>query len=147
MTCADVTRKAVVDPMLAKGLSAVFIAHEMTRLGMPCTDGAIINHRKHYIPPVSPVAKGEKDLAILVRDRTYDAIMEGKIEPNVKDGMAAQGLLDRRTEKVDDRNTALMLARLLSGRGDPAALLAPDNVVVIDGQYTEVEDDGASSQV
>jgi glycine/D-amino acid oxidase-like deaminating enzyme len=142
-TCADITRKSVTDAMLAKGLSGVFIAHELTKLGLKTTDNMVNSHRKHYLPPVDQdAAKREKDLAILVRDRTYDAIVAGRLEPNVRDGITAQGLLDRREEKVDDRNTALALARLLSGRGDPnIELLAPDHVVVIDGVYQEVEEE------
>jgi len=141
-TCRDVTRKAVVDAMLAKGLSGTFIAHEMTtKMGFHTSPEMVNNHKAHYLPPVA--AKSPKDLAILVRDRTVTALEEGRLEPTLRDGLTAQGLLDRRTEKVDDRNTALMLARLLSGRGDPEELLAPDSVVVIDGVYEDMtEPDG-----
>lgn len=125
--------------MLAKGLSGVFIAHELsTKMNLPTTEFMVNNHKKHYLPPISEEVKA-KDLAILVRDRTYDAIVQGRLEPNVRDGITAQGLLDRREEKVDDRNTALALARLLSGRGDPTALLAPDSVVVVDGVFEEID--------
>lgn len=139
-TCADVTRKSVTDAMLAKGLSGAFIAHELTvKMGMKTTPDMVNNHKRHYVVPIADAdAIKAKDLAILVRDRTYDAIVAGRLEPNVRDGITAQGLLDRREEKVDDRNTALALARLLSGRGDPSSQLAPDNVVVIDGSYEEV---------
>jgi hypothetical protein len=106
-TCSDVTRKSVTDSMLAKGLSGVFIAHELTKMGFQTTPDMVNRHKGHYLPPISDGAKSEKDLAILVRDRTYDAIVQGRLEPNVRDGMTAQGLLDRREEKVDDRNTAL----------------------------------------
>jgi DNA-binding XRE family transcriptional regulator len=126
--------------MFAKGLSAVFISHELTNMGKPISPEALLAHKKHYLPPINVAAKSEKDLAILVRDRTIEAIEEGRLEPNIRDGLTAQGLLDRRIEKVDDRNTALALARLLSGRTDASMLLAPDNVVVIEGTYSEATD-------
>ena len=57
----------------------------------------------------------ERDLAAAVRDAAKQRLENGEIRPTLRDGLAAQALLDRREEKQRDRNFMLSLARLTSG--------------------------------
>lgn len=135
--CNDKRITAYVDAQLAKGLSAKFIADTLTG-DMQIKTGAtaILSHRKHYIP-VPKAAKKPADLAILIRDQVTEAVQEGRLEPTIKDGLAAVQIIDRRAEKTTDRQMFLAMARALSGHG-PAGLLEPPSDLIIDGEAVEV---------
>ncbi len=57
----------------------------------------------------------DRDLAAAVRDAAKQRLENGELKPNLRDGLNAQALLDRREEKQRDRNFMLSLARLTSG--------------------------------
>lgn len=132
---------AVVDAMLTRGLSGAVIARELTSKGRSVTPDTINSHAKHFqeVPTVKAV---NRDLAILVRDQTVDAINEGRLEPTISQGLQAQALLDRRAEKATDNDLKLAIARLLSGSG-PAGYLEPPDDLVIEGFAVEVASVGA----
>jgi hypothetical protein len=81
----------------------------------------------------------ETDLANLVTKRTMQRIKDGSIEPTVRDGIAAQQIIDRRAERAEDRAFMLNLARALAGGGNavPTALLPDGNTV--EGEFTEMD--------
>lgn len=98
------------------------------------------------------------DLATLVRDKAVERIASGELKPNIRDGIAAQALIDRREERQKDRSFMLALARLTSGSeeappasvivldpGDiPLALLATGDALdgsVIEGEAVVVQED------
>jgi hypothetical protein len=68
----------------------------------------------------------EQDLARVVRDKAVERLGRGELKPTLRDGLAAQSLLDRREEKQKDRNFMLSLARLMSGSESET----PDAVVI-----------------
>ena len=57
------------------------------------------------------------DLAAVVVRRTLKQMAAGKLQPTLRDGLAAQQLLDRRAEKAADRSFMLNLALALAGGG------------------------------
>lgn len=96
------------------------------------------------VPDVIPedTAADNDDLAAVVVKRTNRLLAAGKVTPTLRDGLAAQQLLDRRAEKAADRSFMLNLALALAGGGSrpPAALLPPgpdSSEDVIEGEFTE----------
>lgn len=75
------------------------------------------------------------DLAVLVRDEAARRLREGSLTITATHGLQAQGLIDRREEKQQDRQLALNLARLMSGASGAAPL------DVIEGAFTDVSQD------
>ncbi len=82
------------------------------------------------------------DLAAVVVRRTLKQMAAGKLQPTLRDGLAAQQLLDRRAEKAADRSFMLNLALALAGGGQqvpqkllPASAEGSDDV--IEGEFTE----------
>ena len=63
------------------------------------------------------------DLAALVRDNVFARVEQGDLEPTLAEGLRAQEMLDRRSEKQGDRDMMMQLAGLLSGATSPVALL------------------------
>jgi hypothetical protein len=143
--CRDLDRLAYVDAQLAKGMSATYIARVLTeRMTMPTSPEVILSHAKHYVAPVPVQATKAEDLAILVRDRTVEAMKEGRLEPTIQHGLQAQALLDKRAEKTSDRELAITMARLLSGAGAPVAFLPPPQLVIgpdIEGEARDLDED------
>lgn len=82
------------------------------------------------------------DLAQAVRDAAKKRLDDGELKPNLRDGLAAQALLDRREEKQKDRTFMLSLARLTSG----SAAEIPENIVVFEGESHRL-DEGDSYRV
>lgn len=83
------------------------------------------------------------DLAATVVKRTMSRLASGELKPNLRDGLIAQQLLDRREEKAADRQFMLSLAQALAGGGYspptqllPATTDTPDEV--IEGYFEEV---------
>jgi hypothetical protein len=55
------------------------------------------------------------DLASLVRDYTFSAVEAGELLPTLAEGLRAQEILDKRSEKSSDRDLAMTLASILGG--------------------------------
>jgi hypothetical protein len=138
-----------VDEELARNMTAASIARLMTLRGTKMSPTIVLEHKKHAV--TTPVPAGtitnKRDLAILVRDKTYDAVDRGDIDitdkawKNVTPGLAAQKLLDQRESRVDDRKTTIALAMILSGAsiGGPPAHLLGAGPEVIEGEAVELE--------
>jgi hypothetical protein len=69
-------------------------------------------------------ARAPSDLATLVRDKTVTMMQRGKLTPTLQHGLMAQALIDKRAERMADRQLALTVAGILGG------LPAPPGVVV-----------------
>jgi hypothetical protein len=82
-------------------------------------------------PNATPGAQ-PKDLATLVRDKVEKAVASGRLQPTLQHGLIAQSMLDKRAERMADRQLALTVAGLLAGRGAPPQ-------VIIEGLVREVE--------
>ena len=93
---------------------------------------------RDYIPE-DEVALSD-DLAATVVRKTMRRIAAGKVEPSIKEGLAAQTILDRRAEKAADRRFMLALSQALAGGGvqTPQTLLPPPAEGVIEGDFEEV---------
>jgi len=147
--CRDPIALRVVDEELSKGMSAAGVARLMTLRGFEVEAPTILSHKKHA--PMASVqveaAATRRDLAILVRDRTYDAVDRGDIDitdkawRNVTPGLAAQKLIDQRESRGDDRKTAVALAMILSGAsiGGPPAHLLGSGDDILEGEVVELE--------
>jgi hypothetical protein len=85
----------------------------------------------------------DDDLAAVVVRKSLDRLASGELQPNLRDGLIAQQLIDRREEKAADRQFMLSLARALAGGGYeapsrllPASVEPPEEVV--EGYFEEV---------
>ncbi len=137
--CRDVNRVGYVDAQLARGISATSISKMMEEMNLPTSTQMILSHQKHYVPPAAPATVTNKeDLAVLIRDRTLQAVKQGKLEPTIAHGLQAQKILDDRVNKTSDRDFIVQMARLLSGADAPAGFLPPPELVVIEGHAEEV---------
>ena len=58
-----------------------------------------------------------KDLAGIVRDYAFSAVESGELLPSLSEGLRAQEIIDRRSEKSSDRDLAMTLASILGGGG------------------------------
>jgi len=82
------------------------------------------------------------DLAATVVRKTMRRLAAGNIQPSLKEGLAAQTILDRRAEKAADRRFMLNLAQAMAGGGGPTPtrlLPAPDETV-IEGDFEDTSD-------
>lgn len=138
--CKDKAWAPVVDAMLTRGLSGAFIARELTDKGRNVTPVTVNNHAKHFQEVPLVKATKQADLAILVRDKTVEAIHEGRLEPSISHGLAAQKMLDDRAARTKGADLMMAMARLLSGSG-PSGYLGPPDDLIIDGEAVEVEEE------
>ena len=70
----------------------------------------VMEDRKKTLKPTKGV-----DLASLVRDYTFSAVEAGELLPTLAEGLRAQEILDKRSEKSSDRDLAMTLASILGG--------------------------------
>lgn len=80
-------------------------------------------------------------LSEIVVKRVRKGILSGELVPTIRDGLTAEGLIDKRIARIDDRATALTMAMILSGasgEGPPAHLLIGDGNEV-EGEFTETD--------
>lgn len=130
LTCGHPQRTAI-DQKLRSGVPANVLA-EWTR----STDGGFVSrialgrHRHHIGLVVKtgprPVSS---DFLRNVVDAANSDLATGATRPSIRDGIAAQGLLDRRAEHSTDRELSMQIALVLSGAWVPA----------IEGEYRSVE--------
>lgn len=73
-----------------------------------------------------------RDLATLVRDKVEKGVASGRLKPTLQHGLIAQSMLDKRAERMADRQLALTVAGILAGKGAPPQ-------VIIEGLAREVE--------
>ena len=155
LVCANLTLRDMVNARFAEGASVSGVSREVHEAGYRVSYMSVRVHREHTNTPQMSMALAKqegakpKDLAVVVRDRTLEAVENGELVPtdtnwrNVTPGLQAQSLLDRREQKVDDRKTALLLAQLLYGggavvAGPPERLLLGDGEDV-DGEFVEID--------
>lgn len=128
--CDNKARRPIIDAALEQGVSAAFIAREQIKTGWSITPATISRHKQHYQADVRGKAFRPKDLAVLVRDKTIEAIEEGRLtidDPlwkNVNPGLRAQQILDARARSADLNKLAFTLSVLIAG-GSPSGYLAP----------------------
>lgn len=152
MVCDDKLACRAVDEELEKGMSGAAVARLMTLRGFQVTAPTINEHNKHRQPMATPdVARTKKDLATLLRDKIMEKvennpefdILDKEVQPALKTGLMAEGLIDKRVARTDDKKAAIQIAVLLAG--GPAGLLAPPDLRgdeddnVIDGEAVEVD--------
>jgi hypothetical protein len=73
------------------------------------------------------------DFATAVQRQALAEIAQGRARVSVKDGLAAQALIDRREEKSEERKFFATIARLMSGGG----AAAPEQL--IEGEFREID--------
>ena len=144
--CHNKVRRPIIDAALDRGVAAAVISREQTETGWPIGQMPVARHRRHYVSqaPVS-AALAKHDLAEIVRDRTVEAIMDGRLNigddswRNVAPGLRAQVVIEQRARQVDTNRVLLAFARMLGGgQGVPADALALPDGNTIDGEYDEL---------
>lgn len=144
--CDDKIACRVINEEIGRRLSGAAIARLMTLRGFAVNAQTVNEHAKHMpaaeVPP--NVAKGPRDLAVMVRDLTADAVENGDLSitdpmwKNVQPGLKAQALLDNRANKTDDRKIAIVLALRMAGKLAPADVRLIEDGNTVEGEYTEV---------
>jgi len=142
--CDDLALKKVVEEELDKHNTYAFISRVQEHRGTKVSPETISNHAKHreYPPPDEKPALPKRDLAVLVRDKMYDAIealpadamLIKDFQPALGNAIRAQGAIDKReTKKVGNQTFILQLAAAM---GERLGLTSgPD---VIEGEATEL---------
>lgn len=59
----------------------------------------------------------ETDLPTMIVNATKEGMEAGNLQPQIKDGIAAQAILERRQERMEDKAFILNLARAMAGGG------------------------------
>lgn len=128
--CSEPELRATIDGLLADERSFLFIERQ-TGIGRR----PIANHARRCAERPMKAT----DFATAVRNEAAKLLAEGKLHVRTTDGLAAQGLLDRRAEKAADRQLLVEMARLLSGAGKLGTVRPPDQLLVratvSDGPY------------
>jgi len=86
---------------------------------------------------------GVDRLSVLVEARVKAMVEAGILKPTIRDGLTAAKINEAREARVDDRQTAITLAMILSGAtagGPPPELLIEDGSIY-DGEAEEIEDE------
>jgi hypothetical protein len=154
MICDDKLACRAIDEELEKGMTGAALSRLMTLRGFEVTAPTVLQHAKHRQPMAPPgVAKTKKDLATLVRDRVLQKIendkfdiLDKEIQPALKTGLMAEGLLDKREARTDDKKQVIQLAVLLAGGA--AGLVAPPELTdggepddeVFEGEAVRLDD-------
>lgn len=148
--------RELIDAKLQQGISFSAIERATIDLGRRYdreTIGRHYSHAKDWFVAERDAAqnKNKRDLAIVVRDKTLEAVESGELQvgdrswKNVVPGLQAQSLLDRREQKKDTNKTAIEIAMLLSGAVVPGLtegagpLLLDEGDLIIEGEMVEVE--------
>ncbi len=150
-------KASVINALLASGVPMVQIERQMKAEGYVIKRETIKRHMERcvlgtpgagapkpaLVRPAAPNGRPRatsQDIAILVQRRVAERLNDPDtlMRVDVKDGLAAQALLDKRAEKEKDRAFVLNLARLLSGAGQDTPL------EIVDGEYVEVSDEEAN---
>ena len=126
-------KAALVAEGILQGLSAYKIEEKVRAAGYPVKARTILRHQRNCGSKKQITLLHGTDVAEMVRDKVANELAQGKLRVNVKDGLTAQALIDRREEKRASREFMLNLAQLLSGGGKqtPAQL--------IEGDFVELE--------
>lgn len=158
LICKSPPLRLFVDTLLDKGISNAGIAAAMIDAGGKLDPDVIGRHKNngHWVKPQR--TEGPKptkgDLAVLVRDKAYEAIVDKdpdmlllmgrEVAPLIGKGLAAQAQLDKR--EVNERKHglaagALALQAFLAGlgHGTPPPELEDGNTT--DGTFEEVTGD------
>lgn len=145
---------ATINALLASGMPMLHIEREMKANGYVIKRETIKRHMDRCLLGVAGAGAPQprqarpaavtgrpratsQDIAILVQRRVAERLNDPDtlMRVDVKDGLAAQALIDKRSEKEKDRAFVLNLARLLSGAGQDTPM------EYIDGEYYPVDDD------
>ena len=148
--CVNLPLKDFINARFGEGVAVQPTWKQAREAGYKLTYAAVRIHREHTNTPQMQMAlsKAEgvkpRDLAVVVRDRTLEAVESGELQitdsnwRNITPGLQAQSLLDKREQKVDDRKTALLLAEILYG-GATGLATPPERLLISDGEDIEGE--------
>jgi hypothetical protein len=128
--------------MIASGTSYADIAAWLRGKGAPISRNALARHGVHVgegprLPGPRPMSD---DLLTAIRDRVYERLRDGDVEPGVKDGLSAQSLLDRRAAEFRDRDLMLRIALALTGT---VKVIDPE-VEAIEAEFRPLLGDGTA---
>jgi hypothetical protein len=140
--CLKSEREAVVNSDIREGKTDAAVLAHLLRLKLTPQRGptavtlaGIRRHREsngdhpwcHRARGRRRVSKSSQvtDLAVLVRDKTLESVLSGRLEPTLQHGLMAQAMLDKRVERAADRQLAVTLAGMLAGAVAPARIIIP----------------------
>lgn len=144
--CKNKVRKAVIDAALDKDVSLAVIQRDMAESGWSIGYLPLRRHRDHYVSSAGLSKLRGKDLAIVIRDRTLEAIEDGRLDiadsdtwKNVAPGLKAQDILDKRERQTDMTKIMLAFARMIGGGESPPPEVAQiEDGLTIEGDYEEL---------
>lgn len=155
LICNNAPLRAFVDAALNKGFTNAGIAASVEQMGGKLDPVVVGRHKHgHWVRPMDPDApkmtKG--DLAILVRDKVYEAV-EGKdpdmlllmgkeLAPMIGKGLQAEAIIDKReatNKKLGLAAGALSLQAWIAGLGSAPTPPELEDGLTIEGTAVEVE--------
>jgi hypothetical protein len=106
---------------------------------------AIGNHLRKHLGIVSPRGRRpmSDDLATAIRDRVHERLVDGEIEPGIKDGLGAQRLLEQRAADFADRELMARIALALTAQ---VKVIDPE-VEALEAEYSLLLGDGTAGMV
>lgn len=151
--CDNASTALFVNTLLDKGISNAGIAKSIMELGGDLDADIIGRHKNRHWTKPEP-ASGPKatkgDLALLVRDKTYEMVEDlspdamllmGKdLAPIVGKGLNAQALIDKREQldkKLGIQAGAIALQAWIAGLGRSEPPPELDDGNTIEGQFTD----------
>jgi len=149
----DSPRATLINAFLAAGRAPYWIDAELRRMGAkPSKDETIRKHRDTCLggnitnpdllsSSLTKRVDPNADFAMAVRKEANRLLAAGELAINANHGLSAQMLLDRRAEKVADRQVAVEIAALLSGtRGGETMQIGPPEELIVVGEWADVTD-------
>jgi hypothetical protein len=136
-----------IDKLLRDGRSAGYIQNWLREGGYKTVHrNTISTHKTKHLTAERQEAREEvaeqladrvrrerptnNDLAVLVRDRAVERIVNGDMDVTTAEGLRAQELIDRRAERSDGEQVVLAIAIALSGSRQYRS--------ITEGQYREL---------
>lgn len=107
---------------------------------------ALGRHRREHLGVAGKPGRREMaaDLATAIRDRTHERLVEGELEPTIRDGLGAQQLLDKRSERDIDRDIWARITIAMSGNR-PRPRLEPE-LDVMEAEYRVLAEGGSAAE-
>lgn len=156
LICNSAPLRLFVDTLLDKGISNAGIAAAIVDVGGKLDPDVVGRHKNngHWAPPVRKDGPQptKTDLAVLVRDKAYEAIkdkdpdmlllMGKEVAPLIAKGLQAETILDKRTVNAQKHGIAagaLALQVFLAGLGNGAPPPELEDGNTIEGEAREVD--------
>lgn len=132
-----------IDRRLRAGSPQADIALWLASVGDPIDRTSIGRHARRHLSGMAPRSPGRRpvsaDFLQAVVDIAHEGLASGELSPSVRDAIGAQAEINRRLEKMQDRDLLLKVALVLTGNvpGIEAHVLDPEQAE-IEAEYRQL---------